>query len=110
MPVTVILHDPNAVLSASGASMPSMSLVDATGTLQAALEPHRVVDGTVRYSALVPIGTVYRLSITPNGLTLRSTSLGAVPSTGTSVFSAPASAVAAFTTGAREVIIGEFTL
>ena len=110
MPVSVIVHDPSAVLSASGASMPLMSLVDSTGAFRAALQPRRSADGTLWYSALIPIGTVYRLSITPNGVALKSGSLGAVPSTGTSVFSASAMAAAAFTTGAREVIIGEFTL
>jgi hypothetical protein len=109
MPVSVIVHDPNEVLSASGASLPLMSLVDSAGAFRAALQPLRA-NRTLRYSALVPIGVVYRLSITPNGVALKSNSLGAVPSTGTSVFSASPTAAAAFRTGAREVIIGEFTL
>lgn len=109
MPVSVIVHDPNAVLSASGASVPLMSLVDSTGAFRAALQPHQAA-GILRYSVLIPIGTIYRLSITLNGVALKSNTLGAVPPTGTSIFSVSAAAAAALTTGAREVIIGEFTL
>lgn len=110
IPVTVVVRDPKGILSASGATLPALSLVDQSGAFRAALTPSAQPDSTVRYSALVPIGVAYRLSIQPNGLALTSSDHGALPTTTPSVLASSSGATAALLTGAREVVIGDFSV
>jgi hypothetical protein len=109
IPVSVIVRDPQGALSTSGASIPSMSLVDSTGKLQATLRQRKQPDGSIRYWTLAPIGTAYQLSVAPNGVPLTS-SLGVPASTGSTVFAATPAVAAAFATGANEIVIGEFAV
>lgn len=110
IPVTVVVRDPEGILSASGATLPALSLVDQSGAFRAALTPSAQPGSTVRYSALVPIGIAYRLSVQPNGLALTSSVQGPLPTATPSILTPPNGAAAALLTGAREVTIGDLSV
>lgn len=55
-------------------------------------------------------GKTYQLSVSPNGVELMSLSLGAIAASSNVVLNLPPAVAAAFTTGAREIVMADFTV